>query len=110
MPALPPVPPDTHPPDGDARALIDRIHAYATLPEGAPPAAHERTITGLQHVFHAAFGEWLRALARAQGAGVLSHRKLTPVTGYAATRNVQERVYEGRRLLAEDDLASREIG
>lgn len=110
MPPSIPLPPPTHPPDAAARDLIARIRAYSTVPDGAPAEAHADVIAGLQHLAGEVHGRWLRALALAQGSGTLSHRALSGVTGYSQHRTIQERVYEGRKLLAEDAASAREVG
>lgn len=95
-----PLPPPTQPPDDAALELIARIHAYAASAEGTD--GYARVVAGLQHVFTATHSDWLRTMARAQGAGLLSHRELAAVTGYASHRSAQDRVYEGRELLERD--------
>lgn len=111
MPRHAPMPPATSPPDPAMTDLLARLQRYTALPDNADADDYARVIVGLQHLFNQARGDWLRTLARAQGSGALPHRALTKITGYKQHRNVQERVYEGRELLAADQAANaREAG
>lgn len=100
MPKPIPHPPGFQPPQ-EARDLLDRARDLTDLPDGATPEQHAEAVASLQWLQNEILDEWLRALARAQGSGAVSHRRLVEVTGYKAHRNVQERVYQGRALLHE---------
>lgn len=121
MPKPIPDPPD-YEPTPEVLDVMERARAIGRLPAGATADQHAEAIRGLQWLQNEMLREWLRTLARAQGvrvndltwdAGAVSHRVLVGVTGYSNHRNVQNRVYEGRKLINGDLAAAaehREVG
>lgn len=89
----------------EVRELHQRLVDLTRIPADAPRADHEAAVVSLQAVWLDLEGQWQRALARAQAAGV-SHARLCEIAGYKGRKTSQRMVYRGRELLAQDDAAT----
>ena len=100
------LPPPPGKPSAAGRAAIRKNSSLAHA-DGSP-ADHEQRVIDLYHVAHEADLAWSREMAYAQAAGV-SYRRLAAITGTNES-TMQSRVREGRRLIAQENLAQRKTG